>query len=119
MKIYLAGPMRRRPQFNRAAFRRWTESLRAKGHEVFSPQEHSEMMFGRGVTDNQDGDEQRIAQGDPLTLPRTLFQFDLSWICTHADGVALLPGGQDSRGASAEAAVARALPIIVRPVEEF
>jgi Domain of unknown function (DUF4406) len=119
MKIYLAGPMRGRPQFNRGAFRRWTETLRAEGHEIFSPQEHSETMFGRAVTDNPGGDERRIAGGDPLALSRTLFAYDLSWICSHADAVALLPDWQESRGASAEAAVARALRIIVRPVGEF
>ena len=62
-------------------------------------------MFRRAVTDDPDGDEQRIAQGDPLPRSRTLFRF------SRAD--------RATKGASAEPAVARALPIVVRRVEEF
>jgi hypothetical protein len=118
MNVYLAGPMRGYPQFNRAAFERWADRLRAKGHEVFSPLENSVKLFGRSVLDEANGDEERMG-GDPMTISRAVFHIDLSWICSHADAGALLPGWEGSKGAFAEAAVARALPIIVRGVEEF
>ena len=118
MRLYLSGPMRGLPQFNRAAFDEAAAKLRAKGHEVFSPPEHSANLFGPQALDDADGDEARLG-GDPLTISRTLFHGDLTQICLWADAVALLPGWQDSRGASAEAAVGRALPIIAKPVEEF
>jgi hypothetical protein len=118
MKIYLAGPMRGYPNFNREAFAHWASVLRAKGHEVFSPSENSGKLFGSAVRDNAGGDEGKMG-GDQMTISRTVFSIDLQWICLHADAVALLPGWERSSGASAEAAAGRALPIIVKPVEEF
>ena len=38
---------------------------------------------------------------------------DLAWICTHADGIALLPGWRNSKGATAEHAAAVALGLEV------
>jgi hypothetical protein len=64
------------------------------------------------------GDEGETG-GDPMTISRTVFNIDLSWICTQADAVAPLPGWEMSKGVSAEAAAGRALPIIVKRVEEF
>jgi nucleoside 2-deoxyribosyltransferase len=118
MKVYLAGPMRGYPQFNRAAFDHWAAVLRAKGHEVFSPSENSGKLFGTAVRDNAEGDEGNMG-GDQMTISRTVFNIDLAWICVQADAVALLPGWERSKGAFAEAAAGRALPIIVQPVEDF
>jgi hypothetical protein len=117
MEIYLAGGMRGYPNFNRAAFAHWAGVLRTKGHEVFSPAEQSVKLFGQRVLDEASGDEGRMG-GDQMTISRTVFSLDMQFICLHADAVALLPGWE-SRGASAEAAVGRALPIVVKPVEEF
>jgi Domain of unknown function (DUF4406) len=116
VKVYLAGPMRGYNNFNRATFAHWTAVLRSKGHEVFSPSENSAKLFG--VRDNPNGDEGQM-DGDEMTISRTVFNIDLSWICTQADAVALMPGWEKSRGAAAEAACGRALSIIVKPVEEF
>jgi nucleoside 2-deoxyribosyltransferase len=118
MRIYLAGPMRGYPNFNRAAFANWADILRQKGHEVFSPAEQSAKLFGEAVRDNAGGDEGQMG-GDQMTTSRTVFSLDMQWICLHADAVALIPGWEKSKGATAEAAVGRALPIIVQPVEEF
>jgi hypothetical protein len=118
MKIYLAGPMRNKPEFNRAAFIHWTGILRGNGHEVFSPSENSEKLFGRELLMRAGGDEGRMG-GDEMTISRTLFHIDLAWICSQADAVALLPGWELSRGAFAEAAAGRAMDLIVKPVEEF
>jgi hypothetical protein len=118
MKIYLAGPMRNHPRFNGDAFEHWARVLREKGYEVFSPRENSIKLFGKAVYENDDGDEGKMG-GDEMHISRTLFTIDLSWICTEADAVALLPGWEMSKGAFAEAAAGRALPIIVKPVEDF
>lgn len=118
MKVYLAGPMRGYKNFNRAAFAHWADVLRAKGYEVFSPAEHSSKLFGDAVRDNAGGDESKMG-GDHMTISRTVFNIDLSWICTQADAVALMPGWEASKGANAEAAAGRALPILVQPVERF
>lgn len=118
MRIYLAGPVRGYPNFNRDAFTYWAAVLRSKGHEVFSPAENSAKLFGVAVRDNPTGDE-GLMGGDEMTISRTVFNIDLSWICTQADAIALLPGWERSKGATAEAAVGRALPLIVKPVEKF
>ena len=118
MRVYLAGPMLGYENFNRAAFAHWAAVLRAKGHEVFSPSENSVRLFGPQVLEEAAGDEARMG-GDQMTISRTVFSIDLQWICLHADAVALIPGWEKSKGASAEAAAGRALPIIVKGVEEF
>jgi Domain of unknown function (DUF4406) len=105
MKVYLAGPMRGIPNFNREAFRFWAEKLRAEGHEVFSPAEASEKIYGAALyQNNPDGDEVRAGVNG-----RVVFEQDMLWICRHADAVALMPGWEKSKGAIAERAVAEAL----------
>lgn len=105
MKIYLAGPMRGYPNFNKAAFMDAAEKLRAKGHRVFNPVEETIKIYGEGVyEDNPTGDENLT----PIN-PRLVFFNDLTFICLHAEAVALLPGWDSSKGARAENAVAIAL----------
>lgn len=113
MKVYLAGPMRGYPEFNAPAFHAAASKLRAGGHEVFSPAEESVKIFGDAVRKNANGDEGQMG-GDEMTISRTVFHLDLTYICLRADAVALLPSWQKSRGATAEhaAAVALGLKII-------
>jgi nucleoside 2-deoxyribosyltransferase len=118
MKVYLAGPMRTKPNFNREAFERYTDLLRKSGYEVFSPSEYSLKLFGDAVRDNADGDESKMG-GDAETIGRTVFGIDMAWICSQADAIALMPGWEMSKGASAERAVGLALGLVVRNVEEF
>lgn len=112
MRIYLAGKMRGVPEFNAPAFRAATDWLRAEGHEVFSPAEQSEKLFGAELRKNANGDEGRLG-GDEMTIGRTVFHLDLAYICLHADAVCLLPGWENSKGATAERAVAIALGLEV------
>jgi hypothetical protein len=100
MNIYLAGPMRGIVDGNEAAFAEATAKLRALGHKVFNP----------GEFDCEAG------EGDRL---RKVFAADLVWISAHAEAIALLPGWENSKGATAEAHVGFALGIQVAPVEEF
>lgn len=99
MKIYLAGPMRGYPNFNFPAFAFAAAKLREQGHEVFSPAEKGEEVI---LTDNPDIQEH-------LVFRRKVFLIDTSWICQHADAVALLPGWEKSSGANAELALAKAI----------
>lgn len=116
MKIYVAGPMTGKPGFNFPAFYEATARLRAAGHEVFNPAENDS---------NKYGDRFASTNGDPAELEGTGFSMrsalgdDLAWICAHADAVAVLPGWEASKGANAEVATARALKLLVGPVEDF
>lgn len=110
LKIYLAGPMTGIVEFNFPAFHAAAAQLRAEGHEVFNPAEadierHDGVDISIGnvngdpaVAAAQHGFDRRVALGQ-----------DLDWICAEADAVALLPGWQASKGATAERAVALAL----------
>lgn len=95
MKLYAAGPMRGYPEHNYPAFFEAAEQVRAAGHVAYNPAEH-----------------------DAGTLRPNLTS-DLTWIGLVADGVVLLPGWEASLGATAEAALARAIGIPVWELENF
>ena len=90
------------PAFDAAAF-----LLREAGHEVFNPAEN----------DRENGFDPSGMSGDATEAAsagfdlRTALKQDLSWICDHAEGVALLEGWENSKGARAEVALAKALGI--------
>jgi hypothetical protein len=90
-KIYIAGPMSDMPDFNFPAFYAAEEKLRRTGCKmVFNP----------------------ARQGADIPY-REALAVDLQWICNHADAIALLPGWRESKGATAERAVAMALGLSV------
>ena len=109
MKIYLAGPMRGIPHLNYPAFAAARTKLRAGGHEVFCPAEHSLKQHGQEFADgNFDGCARQAERDYGFSLRRTLGE-DLAWLCAHAEAIALLPGWERSLGAPAEHAAALAL----------
>lgn len=113
MKIYLAGPMRGKPHFNFPAFAKATAKLRKAGHTVFSPAEHDVKVYGKNFAKgNTDGDEKKVILKFGFSLRRA-FKSDLDWICDNADAVALLPGWEKSKGATAERQVAIAINVEV------
>jgi hypothetical protein len=117
MKIYLAGPMRGRPEFNFPAFRQAAAALRAAGHQVFSPAERDIERHGADISvGNHSGDEEAAARKYGFDL-RVALGEDLAWICAHADAIALLPGWRGSKGATAERAAAFALGLQVIDLE--
>ena len=59
--------MRGHPEFNAPAFAAAAADLRAVGHEVFSPAEHSVKLFGEAVRKSAAGDEGRMG-GDEMTI---------------------------------------------------
>jgi len=95
MRVYVSGPMRGHPEFNYPAFNATAASLRATGHIVFNP-----------------------AENDAGSLRANLAS-DMSWIALVADCVVMLPGWQESLGAKAEYALARAIGIQVWELEDF
>jgi hypothetical protein len=103
MKIYLAGPMRGIPKFNKPLFNYAEKLLTKQGYTVFNPARKGiEKRLGRspGLQEN-------------ITFRRKVFGLDCAWICKHADGVALLPGWRKSAGAKAERALAKAVGLEV------
>ena len=117
MRVYLAGPMRGIPEFNYPAFRGATSKLRAAGHEVFSPVEHDEKMHGTDIS-NPTGSHEQAAAEHGFNLCEALCA-DLTYICLHAEAVVLLPGWENSKGATAERATALALGKPVHLLEEL
>ncbi len=108
-RVYLAGRMRGVPEFNFPAFHAGAATLRARGYEVFNPAEHDAAQYGEGFEkENDTGDETLAWRQCGFSLRRVLAS-DLAWICAEADAVALLPGWEQSLGASAERATAVAL----------
>lgn len=113
MKIYLAGPMRGYPEFNFPAFMKAAEDLRMLGHEVFNPAERDNMRHGTDISKgNHNGCEEQAARDHGFSL-REALAIDLEFICKEAEGIVLLPGWGNSKGACAEHAVAFALGLKV------
>lgn len=116
-KLYLAGPMRGYPEFNFPAFKAAAKMLRGMGYEVFSPAEADERRHGKNIgAGNMTGSEEQAVKDHGFSLREALGE-DLAWICAHADGIALLPGWRESKGATAEHATAVALGLDVYELE--
>jgi hypothetical protein len=111
-KVYLAGPMSGIKDFNFPAFDKAAKILEDLGYEVFNPAENDRQ---NGFDGTGTGDLQEAAMAG-FSLRHALKQ-DLSWMCDHADLVALLPGYGRSKGVEAELALARALGIRAYTVE--
>ncbi|WP_315701311.1 MULTISPECIES: DUF4406 domain-containing protein [unclassified Bradyrhizobium] len=107
--IYLAGPMRGLPNFNKPAFMEAAEALRAKGYRVFNPVEETIRIYGAGVYEDNPAGNEGLTPIDP----RKVFFNDVAFICLYADAVVYLPGSERSKGAAAEKAIAGALGISV------
>ncbi len=118
MKVYLAGPMRGIPEFNFPAFHGGAARLREAGHEVFSPAERDIAKNGDISKGNATGDNTQAEKEHGFNL-REALKDDLEFICLEADGVVLLPGWENSKGAKAEIATAEALGLFATPIEEF
>lgn len=104
MKIYLAGPMSGIEEHNFPAFRAATQSLREHGFEVVSPHEISETLgvIGEGTDLNQENYAKCMGADIAALL--------------DVDGVIVLPGWENSRGARIEVLIAQTL---CKPVKFF
>jgi hypothetical protein len=112
MRLYIAGPMTRKPEFNYPAFDLAAEMLQANGYETISPADHDrEGGFDpTGMTGHED-------LTGIFNLADAL-AWDLDQV-THADGVAVLDGWEKSRGAKAEVATAWAVGVKVATVMQW
>lgn len=98
MKVYVAGPMTGLPDFNYPAFFAAAERLAALGHDVVNPA--------------------REWDGDPSAQWHDYMRRGISDVCS-CDGVALLPGWTNSRGAMLENFVAIQLGLTVRSLSDW
>lgn len=97
MKLYLAGPMTGLPELNFPLFHAEAARLRAAGHQVVNPAE---------------------INTDPSAGWSECMRKDIVQL-VQCEGVALLPGWRNSRGASLEVHIAEELGMSCRPVEAF
>ena len=95
MKLYIAGPMTGYPEFNYPAFFAAAEQLRAAGHDPINPA--------------------RIEGGEDCKGWLDFMRCSLRDVA-DCDGIATLPGWQDSRGAALEVHIARSLDLPVMSV---
>lgn len=101
MKFYLSGPMRGYDENNFPAFRRAAALLRARGIEVVSPHELDLL------DDPANLEEQTTKWFMMRDLPAML----------DCDGIALLPGWENSTGARIEFSVATMVGMSVHTVD--
>lgn len=111
--LYVAGPMTGYPDFNYPAFAAASERLRAAGFVVISPHE----------LDVDFGDLPDFSLDDPASFTPAHYAHairrDLHAILDEADGIATLTGWHESKGATLEVAVAKAIGISVRHVTRW
>jgi Domain of unknown function (DUF4406) len=98
MKIYIAGPMTGYPEFNYPAFDLAQSQLRKKGYEAISP---------------------AVFDTTGEIMPWAFYARAGLRMLLECDAVALLEGWDESRGAGLEVYVARALGMIVAPLEDW
>lgn len=100
MRVYLAGPMRGYPDWNVGAFNTARCHWIADGHHVFCP---AAVVKALGYAVG--GDAEPSSHREHL---RHVIQSDITCIL-HAEAVAVLPGWEESRGATVEVALAQFL----------
>lgn len=105
MRLYIAGPMASKADHGKAAFESHAKILRDWGYDVVSPYELTIAEFGTIEAAAQASWEHH--------LKRDLRELLL------CDGVALLIGWQDSRGATLEREVAMRVGIEVRLTQDW
>ena len=104
MKLYLAGPMRGIPQFNFPLFDSVAATLRGKGYTIISPAELDDSATRDLAMNSPDGEAGEYFNGQTFG---DFLSRDLKKVLDEAEGVALLPGWENSIGASIEAYAAR------------
>lgn len=112
-KAYIAGPMRGYPEFNFPAFFEAQERLEECGWLTVSPAERDTKggFETAGLTGHEDLSELGFDLRDALA-------WDLDQIARECDAVVVLPGWEDSKGANAEVATAKALGLRVATLDE-
>lgn len=102
MKIYIAGPMRGYPDFNKQSFYNAEKLLKRSGYDVFNPARYDEengvpLVSLRGDTNDIEGFTE-------MTMD-AIIKNDVEHLL-DCDGIYMLTGWENSKGACAEKAVA-------------
>lgn len=117
MRVFISGPMRGYPDFNRSAFYAAEHALIDKGHMTFNPARYDEEEFGQDFLLSESGDlAQAEAKGFDL---KATMAVDLEKVVLWADMVCVLPEWFNSLGAQAEVAAARAVGKPVSYVDDI
>ena len=102
-KIYIAGPMRGYKNFNRDAFAKAEERMRKLGFEVFNPIVEDDK---HGIsTDSETGTVEDMP-GFTMETFKSIIKRDVDGIL-DCQAIYLLRGWTTSKGAKAEAAIAK------------
>lgn len=103
--------MRGIADFNFPKFHRVAAKLREFGFTVFSPAERDEEQHGADISKSETGDlGEAVQKGFSL---REALHEDLKYICLTSEGIVMLDGWKNSKGATAERATALALGLPV------
>lgn len=111
--LYVAGPMRGIRHYNFPAFLAAARQLKAAGFDVVNPAERDLRNGFDPVSRDMTGNEDLSAEGFDL---RAALSWDLQQIAEKCDGIAVLEGWEQSKGACAEVALAEALGLDYGPV---
>lgn len=106
MKVYIAGPMTGKPEYNHAEFMRAAGLWAAAGHTPITPFAANNIVFLRRYGRLFDPSLDACEYGDDVMLE--CVAEDMRILC-EADAIALLPGWSQSKGALVELALARNL----------
>jgi hypothetical protein len=107
MRVYISGQMRGIDKWNAPAFARAAEIWRRAGHQPFSPAAIA-IALGYWLRDGEDIHTSRAA---PITAEgrqhlQHVMSMDVACLMA-ADAIALLPGWENSTGATVEVAIAQ------------
>lgn len=117
MKLYLAGPMSGYKNFNFPAFMAAAAMLRGLGHEVFNPAERDLERDGPEFSKSETGS---VLEAEAKGFNRRVaITDDLMYIINEAEGIALLPGWEASKGANAELWTAKFLDLQVLELQQL
>lgn len=101
-KFYLAGPMSGIPQFNFPAFFEAGTKLRERGWDIISPAELDDAGDKGSALASPDGDPNNRDYIGGKTWGDYLKR-DVKIVADQVQGIVLLPGWEESRGARLEA----------------
>lgn len=107
------------PQFNFPSFDGTTKRYQAMGYEVFNPADHDRKLLNK-----PDGwlPEESDSEGpwkfwsskiENVPTLRDMLGADLAWIAKEATHIHMLNGWENSKGANAEWALAKALGLTI------
>lgn len=119
MRLYVAGPMTGKPQFNFPAFDLAAALLRDMGHDVVSPAELDDDIDRAAAMASPTGSALEYGTGVKKTWGQFLAR-DVRLLSDDGiEGVVVLHGWQNSRGARLETFVARLNGLPVYQYSEF